>query len=286
MKTKHLVLTFVGLVASWTIDTQFNTSYSNESGAPSAVTGSPGDGNKTCAKSGCHTGFAVVNVPNLITSNIPPSGYVPGTTYTITSTCSQPGISRWGFEISPQDNSGNMLGQIIITDPGKTKIKGTKYVTQTATGSGGNGSITWSFDWMAPAAGTGIVTFYGSFNYANNNGSDGGDHIKTSTLVVTENTGTTGMTHTADVNNSILIWPNPVIDLMSVKFHVSEQSTVKIILMSLDRKAVKALVEEKMSSGIFYRQFAVDPNLPGGTYLICVTAGSQTMYKKITVLPR
>ena len=114
MKTKHLVLTFVGLVASWTIDTQFNTSYSNESGAPSAVTGSPGDGNKTCAKSGCHTGFAVVNVPNLITSNIPPSGYVPGTTYTITSTCSQPGISRWGFEISPQDNSGNMLEQIII----------------------------------------------------------------------------------------------------------------------------------------------------------------------------
>lgn len=284
MKTKFLVFVMFAVIVSWIIELQFNTGYSNENGAPSAVTGSPGDGNKTCAKSGCHTGFTVVNVPNLITSNIPTSGYVPGTTYTITSTCSQPGINKWGFEISPQDLSGNLLGQLIITNTSLTKIKSTKYVTQTTSGSNGNGSKTWSFNWVAPAMGTGDVTFYGSFNYANDNGGDSGDHIKTSTLLVHENSGTTGIASAINEVNTIEVWPNPVRDMMTVNFQVSKPSHLKISLMSLDRKTVKVLTEEMVLQGMFSRQFHIQNEMPAGIYLLIVSKEEGVIVKRIFII--
>ena len=284
MKIRNLVLVIFAVIVSWMIELQFNTGYSNETGAPAAVTGSPGDNGKTCAKSGCHTGFAVVVTPNIITSNIPVTGYVPGTTYTITATCAQTGINKWGFEISPQDNAGNLLGQPIITNAAQTKIKSTKYVTQTTSGSSGTGTKTWSFNWLAPAAGTGDVTYYGSFNYANNNGGDSGDHIHTSTLVVNENTGTTGIADADIPKQQLEVWPNPVRDQFSVKLFLPKSCRLKIILTGMDGKLSEVLTEEDVSDGFYTKQFKMHGFVSAGSYFITVTAGQDVMVKKIIVL--
>src|SRR3954468_3464763 len=75
----------------------------NGTGAPASRTGSPFDaGNCTF----CHTGSAATTLPGLITSTVPASGYIPGTTYTITATISVTGINKYGFEISPQSATG------------------------------------------------------------------------------------------------------------------------------------------------------------------------------------
>jgi hypothetical protein len=49
-----------------------------------------------------------------------------------------------------------------------------------------SGTITWNFQWTAPAAGTGPVTFYVASNAANNNGSTSGDEIYTDSYTLLE----------------------------------------------------------------------------------------------------
>ena len=47
-------------------------------------------------------------------------------------------------------------------------INNDKAITHTSSGISTTGdSNSWSFDWTAPASGTGDVTFYGAFNAAN-----------------------------------------------------------------------------------------------------------------------
>lgn len=140
-------------------------------GAPAGYTGSPGDG-QNCKN--CHGGTATT-VAGMITSNIPAAGYTPGASYTITVTVT--GSNSKGFEVSPQNASGTLLGTL-TAGTGNKLVGSGKYVTQS---SASNASTAiWSFGWTAPAAGTGTVTFYGAFTASK-------PVTKLSTLVVNEN---------------------------------------------------------------------------------------------------
>jgi hypothetical protein len=143
-------------------------------GAPPAKTGSPGDGSN-CTE--CHGGTATT-VTGWITSNIPASGYVPGQTYQITANNQITGSGKFGFEVSPQNVAGTLLGT--LTAGVNSQLVGSnKYVTHT----NANTSVSsWTFNWTAPAAGTGQVTFYGAFA----KGKPG--PVRLSTLVVDEQT--------------------------------------------------------------------------------------------------
>ncbi len=188
MRRKILALSLIVTLTSVFVGSIYNNGHSNSSGAPSGFTGSPGDGGNTCANSGCHSGIAVGTKSNVFTSNIPSDGYVPGTTYTITATArSITSRNTFGFQISPQTNAGVLVGTMISTSAG-TKLTGAgKYLTHTSSGiTGSNGVKSWSFNWVAPAAGTGNVTFYGIFNHANGNGGTSGDSIFKSTFVISE----------------------------------------------------------------------------------------------------
>lgn len=122
-------------------------------GAPAGYTGSPFD-NKNCTN--CHGGSSST-VTGWITSNIPTQGYTAGQSYTITLTAT--GSGNKGFEISPMNAAGTLLGS--ITPGSGSKIVGSKYLTQSS--AVGGSSATWNWTWTAPAAGTGSVTFYCSF---------------------------------------------------------------------------------------------------------------------------
>jgi hypothetical protein len=124
-------------------------------GAPPAKTGSPGDGSN-CTE--CHGGTATT-VSGWITSNIPADGYTPGQVYQITANNQITGSGKFGFEVSPQNVAGDLLGT--LTAGANNQLVGAnKYVTHT----NANTTIsTWTFSWTAPAAGTGQVTFYGAF---------------------------------------------------------------------------------------------------------------------------
>ena len=128
------------------------------SGAPSGRAGGPAESGATCYGSGCHSG-AAQTVSGFIMTNIPASGYVAGTTYTIT--VSFTGSGGKGFELTPQDATGNQIGTL-VAGSGSKLVGGTKYCTQSTRQSGSTAS--WNFQWVAPAAaGSGSLSFYGAF---------------------------------------------------------------------------------------------------------------------------
>lgn len=190
---KKVVLSIITIV---TIFVAFGyvtkSAHSSTSAAPAGRTGSPGDGgpSQSCARSGCHTGGSnpVSGSANAsITSTIPATGYIPGQTYTITGFVQATGLQKFGFQISPQNTAGTQRGTNVITDATNTQlVGGNKYVTHRTAGTAGNGSRTWSFNWVAPAAGTGEFSFYGAFNATNSGGNSSGDIIYLEELPVVE----------------------------------------------------------------------------------------------------
>ncbi|MEI6060401.1 MAG: choice-of-anchor V domain-containing protein [Bacteroidota bacterium] len=151
MKIKHLP--WISSLFAILLFSGYTMMYPN--GAPAAVTGSPGDGSNCTS---CHGGTATTTA-SLITSNIPAGGYTAGQTYQITATNTLTGSGKYGFEVSPQNASGTQLGTL-VAGSGSKLVGGTKYVTH----SNATSSLsTWTFNWVAPAAGTGAVTFYGAF---------------------------------------------------------------------------------------------------------------------------
>ena len=158
---------------------------SSPDGAPSGYAFDKSSSYKTCATSGCHSGTAVIADTSIakIVSNIPSTGYVPGTTYTFTASVNKPGNVRFGFQASPQDSVGNYKGTMVVTNTAKTKIIGTKYITHTTSG---NSSSSWSWNWTAPALGSGQVKMSGALMAANNNGGTSGDSVYKVNVTINE----------------------------------------------------------------------------------------------------
>lgn len=94
-------------------------------GSPAGYTGSPGDGHDCMA---CHGGTTAF-VSGWITSSFPADGYTPGETYNITVTVS--GTGSKGFEVSPQNIAGDLLGTLAAGSGSELTGNG-KYVTQSS----------------------------------------------------------------------------------------------------------------------------------------------------------
>lgn len=151
MKLKLFIL-LAALSAATIVLMAFSSMYPN--GAPAGYTGSPGDA-KNCVY--CHNGSASTT-SGMISTNIPSTGYLHDSTYTITVAVTGSGWK--GFEVSPQNVVGTQLGTL-IAGTNSHLTGGTKYITQSARIS--STPATWVFQWKAPAAGTGDVTFYAAY---------------------------------------------------------------------------------------------------------------------------
>lgn len=178
-KSFYLIIGIAGLFFLFTSEVLYHT------GSPGGKTGSPGDGGATCTQ--CHGGSATFQ-EGWITSDIPVDGYMPGETYTITATGTHAGVGRFGFELTSEDATNTKVGTIMVTNATETQlVNGNNSITHTNSGFTPNGDMkSWSFDWTAPAEGTGEVTFYAAFNAANGNGNNQGDVIYRSEYAVSE----------------------------------------------------------------------------------------------------
>ena len=161
------------------------TSHSNSTGSVGGKTGSPTDG-ASCTQ--CH--YAGLGTGATITSNIPPSGYVPNQVYTITASV-QGSDDQYGFEITSEEaNFGSTKkGTFFITNNTETKLtNNNKAVTHKLGGTQGPGIKNWSMDWEAPNSGTGSITFFGAFIEGNMDQTNSGDIYHSTTLTVNEST--------------------------------------------------------------------------------------------------
>lgn len=204
----RILVPAIALVAAMSI---FSVLY--PTGAPAGYTGSPAD-NKTCVE--CHGGSPSA-VTDWITTNIPAGGYVPGTTYQVTASNKLAGSGKYGFELSPQAANGTLLGT--LTAGTGSKIVSTKYITHSNANST---QKAWTFNWTAPAKGTGAVTFYAAFAQ----GKPG--LVSKTSLVVQEATTTAIDKPAAEV---IQMYPNPAHDnvklVLPLKFN-TESTLINI----------------------------------------------------------
>lgn len=152
MKKTHL-LAIGGLVTTMLFT--FNVQ-SRPDGAPAAASGGPAEGGATCSQGGCHGGAVTPNVTYLST-DIPAEGYTPGTMYTIS--ISVPASGKKGFMFSAQDSIGNFKGSVAAGSG--SEIFSTNYVTHSLANTNNPG--TWTFNWTAPAAGSGKVNLHAAF---------------------------------------------------------------------------------------------------------------------------
>ncbi len=232
-------------------------------GAPAGYTGSPGDG-QNCTH--CHNGSAST-VSNWITSDIPASGYLPGQMYNITVTVSGSGTK--GFEVSPQNLTGTLLGTL-TAGAGNKLVGSGKYVTHSSASN--SNPATWTFKWTAPPSGTGPVTFYGAFTVNE-------PVTKLSTLTVNENLATA----IPELGISLFkTYPNPVKDNFMANFSLIEGNNVNISLFDMNGQMIMQLFEGYADRGNHEINFDLGIISPG-IYMVKMRAGDQLITRKIII---
>jgi len=245
-------------------------------GAAPGYTGSPGDGLKNCTE--CHGGTAV-KVDDWISSDIPAEGYVPGETYTITASNNETGATRFGFEVSPQDTGGNLLGTMLITDSVETKlVGGTKYITYTENGVEGVNSKSWSFKWIAPENAQEVV-FYGGFN-SNFEGHKDGDKTYLSTLTV-KNKNSTGISSFAEPVG-LKIYPNPTYRYIMLDYRVLAKGNLQAEILDMNGRQVLLLLDGDVNAGSYNQRFDIS-TLANGYYLVKVKIDGKTSTQRLHI---
>jgi hypothetical protein len=179
----------------------------NSSGAPAGRSGSPASNNLSCAVSGCHSGGPAVTTQTLnITTDIPASGFLPNTDYTINVTldAGSAGVTRAGFMASIEN--GGAQGTITTGGSSAVRMANTNFITHTFSGGSVSGNVkTYTFSWNSGNA-PDQTTVYAAANFSNANGTTTGDVILTSSLALTKASGISLEESTA---LQVKMYPNP-----------------------------------------------------------------------------
>lgn len=237
--------------------------YANQTGSIGGYSSSFGDG-QSCFY--CHTG----STPNsggggaTIISTGLINGYVPGQTYTINVVITNTGSTKIGFEASVEETTNNTkTGTIVVTDAARTKLtNNNNAITHELAGTAAiSGANSWQFDWVAPVAGTGEVTFYAGFNASNANSHPLGDVVYTTSYTVQEDVSSSISTIKNDETFSV--FPNPFNNIIQIN---SKEVVNKIELYSIDGKLVYTAINEnvintdQLRSGIYFIHVSTDEN--------------------------
>jgi hypothetical protein len=120
---------------------------------------------------------------------------------------------------------------------------------------------TFTFDWTAPSAGTGNVTFYFAGLAGNNNGTDDtGDYTYTGNQVYAENVGGTSGIDAIQANASV--FPNPATAQLTVKSNIQASALISVIDMngrlmnqtSVENAAQFNLNIAELNAGVYFVQ--------------------------------
>lgn len=266
MKTISFILfTFiVGIVLT--------SSVMYHAGSPGHKTGSPGDGNN-CTQ--CHAGSAVQST-GWIESSIPVEGYVPGSVYQVIVHGSHAGAQRYGFEMTSEALGNSKKGAFQVTDNARNQLVDAQGTAITHTDGGispVNDSASWSFNWVAPDAGTGAVNFYLAVNAANGNGNNTGDVIYLSSISVTEEI---AESITQSEASSFSVYPNPARESVFVEIN---DAAKEISLMN----ASGAVIQSYRADASRNQKLDISGISPG-VYYIKISSSEKTKTERLLVL--
>ncbi len=261
-----------------------NYSHSNSSQPIVGHAGAIDNGELTCAKSGCHldaaTGGPNTGPGSLIINYGGAEVYEAGATYDISVTIDDPNASRFGFQMIALDESFNSTGAFISPAGSMTNIQtspaGREYINHQSVPNPSEN--TYSFQWTAPATGSGSVTFWASGLAANGNGAKTGDYTYTASLNITE------MEDTAleDIlNKDIEIYPNPIQNDLNINLDLKENTNVAIQIMDATGKMIQQFNQQTYAVGSQHLQYPVD--LVNGLYYLHIQMEDEVITKPVII---
>jgi hypothetical protein len=253
-------------------------------------TGSPGE--TTCT--GCHTGFALNDGTGSVTISSPDLAtweYMPGDTYIINVTVARTGSPLFGFDLecltgsTPAQNAGTL----IVTNTAETHILNAtvstvvrKNMTHKLNAGLGTDTKTFSFKWAAPTTNVGNVTFYCAGNATNMNGAKTGDHIYTTTQVVTPAIG--AATNEIEMTKSDFnVFPNPTSGNLFVTYSTPLGEHVDFTLMTLEGKVAGPVYTFQGTGSSTTSAIVLPEGFASGVYLLRMQNGDVTSMKKVVV---
>lgn len=229
------------------------------------VTGAPSEG--TCANTGCHTGgaFNPTLSMSLFDNGNLTIKYDPGKTYTLKITNSpitgSPQV--YGFQATSLSATNAQAGAWGTSPTGMTQktIASRKYIEH----SEPLGVGVFELPWVAPAAGTGAVTFYAASIAGNGNDQSTGDGMTKNTLVIQEN----GVSSTGEPSQdaaSLEVMPNPVAEMLNLRITSRLAGAHKLHIYSATGAMLKT-VPVNLQVGQTTTSVPVDELTPG-LYLV------------------
>jgi hypothetical protein len=268
-----LAIATVALVVSFALDA-LNPLIGNPTGAPAGRSGGPAEGGATCAAGGCHGPASNTVISTLIsTSPSLASGYIPGATYSITITVS--GSGSKGFQFSAQSSSGNPLGTLTV--PASLQIQQNRWVTHRSAASGS--PSTWTFNWVAPAAGSGTVGFYACGISGRNNS------LVRQTLSIPQST--VSVNEIAE-KSQVRCWPQPARNEINLGWEQQNPAKARWEILTMDGKLAQRWPFQNLESGTLQERLDLNGlNLASGTYYLRLldNNGQSLLRQKITVHP-
>ena len=266
--------------------------YKKSAGAHPGSTGAPGD--NTCAKSGCHTGSAVVyndtTVNHLIYSQAD-STYLPGQTYTITVRTTNPGKQRFGFEFQAITDATSLeAGTVVITDLIRTHevthMVGSDFRTSAthntvSTPELSPGFNEWTFDWTAPASNVGDIVFYYATNSTNNNNASTGDRIFNNTFRIRISP-LFSINEIIDVENTNVFYDNETNQIVLNYFLKVDKKININVFDSFGREVFKQKNKSK-NAGQQKDELSLKSTVSAGVYYVNISIDNKSFSKKIII---
>ncbi|MEN9521814.1 MAG: hypothetical protein RL065_191 [Bacteroidota bacterium] len=271
MIKKITLLSALAISAIIALDGQFNLAVSDSNGASMPASGDPASSGATCNQSGCHTGGPsftptpdAIVIKDATNTNVVTS-YNPGTAYKVNVKLTSPSTTG-GFQLTVEDAANAHQGT--LTAGSDTRLRpNANFITHKFSAMGA-ATKTWTFDWTAPAASSGTLTFYAALNKADGNGGTGFDTIGKTSVILTD--ATTGINNV--VSNALFVSPNPASTSIYVHaMNLSSNNTVSVYSITGE-----LMLNEKLNSN---HQIDIS-NLNKGVYLVQVSNSNQTFVKK------
>lgn len=185
------------MLSAMIISSSIMTIKSKTGGLSAGYTGAPSE--TTCTS--CHGTYSLqtsgTNHSRIkLTGNFTSGGYIPDSTYKITVTYKESGKSKFGFQVTAlKDQSGSYpapAGSFTSKDTRTNAFSQTAgsttryYIEHTSTGASSvsTDSVSYVFEWKAPANNLGNIKFHLVLNVTNNNGNDQGDYIYSKSFTI------------------------------------------------------------------------------------------------------
>ena len=84
--------------------------------------------------------------------------------------------------------------------------------------------------------------------------------------------------------NTVSVYPNPVVDHLNIQVNFPQVSTFEVILYDTQGKMVKGLIPKSQVSGAFSQSFDFSKQLAPGIYILKMAVGGVNSYRKIVVM--